>query len=408
MPTKNYFFVGLATLLLLGGVVSLILWKNSFFSKVKSYELIGEFESINGLLNNAVVKYRGYPVGRVSKITPKQTTIEVLFFVNESYQIPKGSSVKIVFDGLVGEKYMEILPNPTRNDFYSSGDRIVGYSSSGLSDFIDVGTQNLLELKSILKTMSSVFGSEEISHALKEVVFSMQDAAENMERVVGELSKISSSNKVTNILTQVDQLLTNLNASIKKEDLEKIKTTISNLEDFSRELKDLISDQELKKSVVSTLKETHSTFQKSNSFLNAIGQIKLVTSADFNYRWMNNDYLVYLVNFNFLYGDDSLNFGFSNYFSEDKLVNVLHNIPVGHHARFSYGLIKSSPGIGINYSFMDLPLTSTVYMYNFEDPFFDFGLTFSLSDQFMINSGYNEFNQPTRSLFFGVGFYPSN
>ena len=116
----------------------------------------------------------GTRVGRVTKIVPKQKTIEVYFFINEEYKIPKGSTVKIIFDGLVGEKYMEVLPNPTTDQFYNSGDRIVEYSSSGLSDFIDVGTQNLVELKSILKTMASVFGSEEISYALKEVVFSMQ------------------------------------------------------------------------------------------------------------------------------------------------------------------------------------------------------------------------------------------
>ena len=98
--------------MLLMGIVSLVLWKNSVFTRVKSYELIGEFEAINGLLENAIVKYRGYPIGRVTKIAPYQKNIQVHFFVQEDYKIPKGSTVKIIFDGLVGEKYMEIIPNP--------------------------------------------------------------------------------------------------------------------------------------------------------------------------------------------------------------------------------------------------------------------------------------------------------
>ena len=70
MQKKNYFLVGLISLVLFSSIVSLILWKKSFFKKIQSYEIIGEFESINGLLENAVVKYRGYPVGRVTKIFP--------------------------------------------------------------------------------------------------------------------------------------------------------------------------------------------------------------------------------------------------------------------------------------------------------------------------------------------------
>ena len=81
MSNKNYFYVGLVTLLLFLSIVSLILWKNSVFTRVKSYELIGEFEAINGLLENAIVKYRGYPIGRVTKIAPYQKNIQVHFFV---------------------------------------------------------------------------------------------------------------------------------------------------------------------------------------------------------------------------------------------------------------------------------------------------------------------------------------
>ena len=406
MPNKNYFYVGLVTLMLLASIISLVLWKNSVFTRVKSYELIGEFESINGLLANAIVKYRGYPVGRVTKIIPKQKTIEVYFFINEEYKIPKGSTVKIIFDGLVGEKYMEVLPNPTTDQFYNSGDRIVGYSSSGLSDFIDVGTQNLVELKSILKTMASVFGSEEISYALKEVVYSMQDAAENMEKVIAELSKISSSNRISNILVEVEELVSNVNKALKTEDFEKIQTTIENLEAFSVGLKELTEDGQIKDSVLSTLKETRSTFQQSSSFLNTISRIKLLTSADFNYKFSTEDYLVYYINFNFWLDNSYLNLGFSNYFKDDKLLNILLNVPFSNNIRFNYGLIKSSPGFGVEYLFGHLPLKTSFSFYNFEDPYYDVAIHYFLMDQLTINTGYNEINKESRSVFFGLSVNP--
>ena len=130
MQKKNYFLVGLISVVLLSSIVTLILWKKSFFKKIQSYEIIGEFESINGLLENAVVKYRGYPVGRVTGIFPNTKNIEVYFFVDSKFKIPFGSTVKIIFDGLVGEKYMEIIPNKREKNMLVDGSRITGFSSS--------------------------------------------------------------------------------------------------------------------------------------------------------------------------------------------------------------------------------------------------------------------------------------
>ena len=405
MSNKNYFLIGFTTLMLFIGICSLILWKNSVFSRVKSYELIGEFQSINGLLINAVVKYRGFPIGRVTKIVPEPDKISVFFFIDNQYDIPRGSTVKIIFDGLVGEKYMEIIPNPNSPDIYEEGSRLVGFSSAGLSDFIDVGTQNLLELKAILNTMSSVFGNEKISDALQSVIFSMQDATTNMEKIIEKLYEISGSDKLVNIIDEVDALVTNINKAVREEDLVKIQNTIQNLEDFSINLKEILQDDELKDSLISTFKETSSTFQQSSSFLTTISQIKLLTEAEFKYKVSPVNYMVYYLNLNFWLDKSYLNFGFSNYFEEeDKLVNVLLNIPFSERIRFSYGLIKTSPGFGIDYELTEDLLWTTLRVYNFEDPYLDFYVKYHVFKNIYLNSGYNEFNKETRSVFVGFSF----
>jgi ABC-type transporter Mla subunit MlaD len=403
---KNLAWIGFVTLSLFSMLVVLILWKNSMFTKVQSYELIGEFESINGLLSNAVVKYRGYPVGRVTNIIPNQKNIEVYFFIHDDYAVPAGSTLKIVFDGLVGEKYMEIIPNPNAKKNYSSGDRIPGYSTAGLSDFIDVGTQNLMELKSIIKTMASVFGNEEISTALRDVVFSMRGAAENMEEVIKEMRKISGSEKIGRIVTQLDTLLTNINNALNAEDLQKINATISNLEVFSVELKELVSDGELKTSILETFKETQTTFKQSSNFLNTISSIELLTSADFQYNQTSNDSILYLLNFNFWLHNTYLNFGFSNYVdNQDSLVNVLLNVPYNDSVRLHYGLIRSKPGVGFLFSFEGLPLSTGMSVYDFGSPYIDASIHYKIFSSIWLKSGFYELNKDTRSFFFGVSFF---
>ena len=381
--------------------------EKEFFKQIQSYEIIGEFESINGLLENAVVKYRGYPVGRVTKITPKTKHIEVYFFVDSKFDIPFGSTVKIIFDGLVGEKYMEIIPNKHETQMLANGARITGYSSSGLSDFIEVGTDNLKELQQILKTMANVFGTEETSHALKEILYSMKDAANNMERVIKELSKISNSNRISSILKESETFLKSVNAALSEEDFDRLNQILVNFESFSNDLKEITGDGKLKSSIISTLDETRYTFEKSNTVISTISKIKLLTSADFNYKMLDSEsYLTYLLNMDFYLNKSYLNIGFGNYFKYDRLINATINSYMGDSFLVKYGVIKSTPGLGYSQIFKSVPFSYSFDFYNLEDPYLDFSLSYLYSNDFKFMTGFNEFNKESKSIFFGFSFLP--
>ena len=137
---------------------------------------------------------------------------------------------------------MEIIPNKREKNMLVDGSRITGFSSSGLSDFIDVGTQNLEELQLILNTMSSVFGTKETSTALKDIVSSMKDAAANMEKIIRELSRISNSDRIANILKSPKYFLKNINETVSKDELKRLDEILLNLESFSVDLKDITGD----------------------------------------------------------------------------------------------------------------------------------------------------------------------
>lgn len=406
MQKRNYFLTGLISLLLIAAIGVLIIWKNSLFQRVTSYQLVGEFSSISGLLENSLVKYRGYPVGRVTKIYPNPKNIEVYFFIDSDYQIPVGSTVKIVYDGLVGEKFVEIIPNKSSSTYYEPNDRLLGSSSAGLADFIDVGTQNLLEVQAILKTMADVFGNENISIALKDMVFSMQDAASNMNNVIRQLSKISSSDKLGSILTEAEKVLKGLNAALDTDDYEKINHIIANFEEFSRELNNITKDGELKDSLIQTLDETRNTFQYSNSFFQTIADIRVLTSADFNYKMNDDSFMVYTLNVDFVLYKSFLNLGFSNYFEKDRLINFILNTPMTNNTYLKYGVIKSSPGFGFRHRYTSIPIATSLLFYNIEDLYIDLQLDYFMMDQIFIISGYNEVNQDSRSVFLGLSFQP--
>ena len=106
---ENTVLVGLFASIILFILSFLLIWQSNLFIRVSGYELVGRFDSVGGLLTQSEVRFRGYRVGRVVDIQPKKDAILVRFSVTHDVQIPNGSSLRVIFDGLVGEKYVEVL-----------------------------------------------------------------------------------------------------------------------------------------------------------------------------------------------------------------------------------------------------------------------------------------------------------
>ena len=70
MDQKRNFIVGIVSLILLISTSVLIIWKSDVRYRTSGYKLTGKFDNAGGLLKGAEIRYRGYRVGKVSKITP--------------------------------------------------------------------------------------------------------------------------------------------------------------------------------------------------------------------------------------------------------------------------------------------------------------------------------------------------
>ena len=62
--------VGIVALIALICLGMIVVWKSSLFLNVTGYEMIGSFESIEGLTVGSEIRYRGFKVGKVMRIDP--------------------------------------------------------------------------------------------------------------------------------------------------------------------------------------------------------------------------------------------------------------------------------------------------------------------------------------------------
>lgn len=250
-------FVGAAIFIL--AVFIFIVGDMTVLFKKSGYALSVTFDSAAGLDKRAAVKMAGVPVGYVRDIRLARRQAEVVMTIYPDVEIPKDSRATFSALGLLGEKYIEILPGESASsclpgDFLpglpsasfdqvgglllSLGDQIkeagqairemlgpetktnlnqalesLASLSSELSDFIG---QNKGDVRQTVRGAGQTFENldkniEDVSTAANDTLKVLKDiAAENRENVKLNLEKIKE------LIGKIEESLKLLNSSLEK------------------------------------------------------------------------------------------------------------------------------------------------------------------------------------------------
>jgi phospholipid/cholesterol/gamma-HCH transport system substrate-binding protein len=87
------------------------------------YLITAVFPSIAGLKNGALVEIAGVEIGRVKQITLDNYKAKVVLSVNGSVQLQDDAIARIKTKGLLGEKYIDIVPGGS-DVILKTGDKI--------------------------------------------------------------------------------------------------------------------------------------------------------------------------------------------------------------------------------------------------------------------------------------------
>ncbi len=90
---------------------------------VKGYTLTAEFMRVGGLSIGSDVRINGIKVGTVTaqNLNSEDYTVNVTFSIASDVKLPKDSSVAIVGDGLMGDKFVKIEPGKS-DEYLQDGD----------------------------------------------------------------------------------------------------------------------------------------------------------------------------------------------------------------------------------------------------------------------------------------------
>jgi phospholipid/cholesterol/gamma-HCH transport system substrate-binding protein len=104
---------------------------------VDGYKVVAKFDRVDGLSEGSDVRMSGIKIGTVvSQRLDAQTYLAVLTMnVKNDIKLPRDSSIKIVADGLLGDKYLSITPG-AEDEMIGPGGEL--FHTQGSVDFLSL------------------------------------------------------------------------------------------------------------------------------------------------------------------------------------------------------------------------------------------------------------------------------
>jgi phospholipid/cholesterol/gamma-HCH transport system substrate-binding protein len=242
----------------------------NIFSSVLDYH--GRYVELKGLTEQAPVYVRGYKVGQVNQIRydfTKDSAFVVDVSINKDIDLPIGSQMVLVSDGLLGGMAIE-LRIPTAEvgkDRYKRGDFIPTMIVPGLIESVEAGVLNnldatIVEARVLVENLNRQLSDDHLQHALANIDNISEDLAGSSK----ELKKIMTT-KVPGIVEGVDTVVDNvrvitddirradLNATVARADaaIDQVYNLIADVRSDKGTLGMLINDKTLYNNINTTV-----------------------------------------------------------------------------------------------------------------------------------------------------------
>lgn len=192
------------------------------------------FDFVNGIAKDAPVHVAGVAVGDVKDVeifyNDKQQTTQVRLHlvIKNDVKIPRDSVAYINTLGILGEKYVEIVPGEDQKSFLADGDFIRG--------------NNPVQLEKLTESLVDVIGDQTVRDSLKESFYNMRVATENLRASTEMLNEAVA--EVKNGKGTIGKLITDDSIYTKTESLiDNINTQLEKtITDLNNSLNELVAD----------------------------------------------------------------------------------------------------------------------------------------------------------------------
>ena len=409
----------------LGGAVVLagiITFMGAFSFGKKGYELHINYPQVSGLMPGHVVRYAGVQVGTVKKINVAPDKVEVIAEINDDIKIPQGAVFTISSDGIMGEKFVSVIP-PTKpgQGYVPEGSTVQGAAGGGMDEFFASSGDLVKRMENIASAFENVFGDKEVQQSMKSGFKNMNDIAENMNTFTKVMADVAVANQqdITSMIHQINELSQRMNGTAAHIESimngvdnngqtgKNVAAIVQNMADTSKRMENIVSvlegvakDPVTQQSLKETLVNVKETSERANKILGTLTEAKI--SADAGYAAKGGDWRSSLGVT--LHPSDEAFLYMGGYdIGEANKLDFIVGRQLGN-AAVSMGAMQGDFGVGLSYDLSkDFKLYSQVY--DFDDTKVRLGGELRLTDSFSIYGETMDVRGNKSNTYMGVKTY---
>jgi len=177
-----------------------------------TYPLRVRFSFVNGIDTGAPVRVSGVKVGEVRSVgvyrdeSTQRVQVELGVRLSKDAVLEEDSVAYINTLGLLGEKYLEIVPGTPGKRVLSAGEILVGKDSVSTEKMMESSYETIRELQQAVGSLNQVIGDPQTQGALKETLANSKEATAQLTLFLTQANEVMG--KINRGEGTIGQLLT--------------------------------------------------------------------------------------------------------------------------------------------------------------------------------------------------------
>ena len=307
--------VGIFTVIGLVLLTAIVLYLSGFNpAEEDDYSFDITFNQVTGLKPGAGVSYAGIAVGRVQAIEAYKDKAKVTVEIRGGTQIAKDSLFTINSDGLMGEKFISIMPPQHPSGVYlAGGESVQGVDEKGLDYLLAQAGTTLVDVQELIKSMNTILGNKNVQNSLIQTAVNLNELTGNMNELMRVMSNLAVNNQ-----QDIDKMIRNLSAMTASmasaadeidsmlndfsgdgQTAENMKTAIANLAATSQSIQKMaanmepvIADPATAQKLQNIIDNASNISTRADTMMNKVSNIKVKTGVDALYSGGESDWAV--------------------------------------------------------------------------------------------------------------------
>lgn len=287
-------------------ILAVLIWKiediNPFAEEGRRVDAV--FDSVAGLDEKASVRVAGVRVGRVDGVGLDGRKARITLLLEQPVEMPQGTFARVANLGLLGEKYIEIVPGPAGGPPLPPGAVLPGVTPPS----IDEAIAKLNEIGDSIKGVTGSFEGADLGGGINRLVTELEATSReirmlvienraNLSATIGNFQQASATlarelprlaEQMNHTLAQIETLVADNRGNVSdslaniREVTDRVQTSVDNLNQITGKIArgegtigKLVNDDEAYNEVVSTLDSIQGGVETLSGTLGAINKFRI-------------------------------------------------------------------------------------------------------------------------------------